>query len=277
MELKVALYIVPTPIGHFDDISQRAIDVLKAVDWIACEDTRHSGKLLQHIGVKGQLCAVHDHNEKHKAQWIAEQLTLGKAIALISDAGTPLISDPGYHLVRHLREEGHLIIALPGPCAAITALSAAGLPSDRFTFEGFLPAKQKARIDKMISLKEESRTMIFYESPRRIVETLQAMVEIWGSQREIVLGREITKTFETYLAGTVSEVLAQVLADMNQQKGELVLVCRGFEASSEHIPHPAIMTLKLLKADLPLKKAAALTSQIYGLNKKKLYELGLNL
>lgn len=276
MTLPVALYIVPTPIGNLQDLSPRAIEVLEQVALIACEDTRHSGKLLSHFGISTRTTALHDHNERARAQWIVEQLLAGQAVALISDAGTPLISDPGYHLVSHVRAEGFDVIPLPGPCAAITALSASGLPSDRFSFEGFLPAKEKARLDKLKELQEDPRTLIFYESPHRIIYSLEAIAQVFGDDRQIVMAREITKTFETFLTGTVAEVLAQVKADDNQQKGEIVLICHGFTCNAENvISAVAIETLTLLCQELPLKKAAAIAAQIHDLKKNALYKYGL--
>ncbi|MCS6162027.1 16S rRNA (cytidine(1402)-2'-O)-methyltransferase [Shewanella baltica] len=276
MDQSVALYIVPTPIGNLGDMSSRAIEVLNQVSLIACEDTRHSGKLLSHFGITTKTTALHDHNERARAQWIVDQLAAGLSIALISDAGTPLISDPGYHLVSHVRQSGFNVIPLPGPCAAITALSASGLPSDRFTFEGFLPSKEKARADKLLSLKEDPRTLIFYESPHRIEHSLTTMVEVLGGDRHVVMAREVTKTFETFLSGPVSEVLAKVSTDPNQQKGEIVLMVHGYHLSDdEAIPTVAINTLKLLCEELPLKKAAAIAAQIHGLKKNALYKYGL--
>lgn len=276
MDQSVALYIVPTPIGNLGDMSSRAIEVLNQVSLIACEDTRHSGKLLSHFGITTKTTALHDHNERARAQWIVEQLAAGQSIALISDAGTPLISDPGYHLVSHVRQSGFNVIPLPGPCAAITALSASGLPSDRFTFEGFLPSKEKARADKLLALKEDPRTLIFYESPHRIEHSLTTMVEVLGGDRHVVMAREVTKTFETFLSGPVSEVLAKVSTDPNQQKGEIVLMVHGYHLSDdEAIPTVAINTLKLLCEELPLKKAAAIAAQIHGLKKNALYKYGL--
>ncbi|MCS6193413.1 16S rRNA (cytidine(1402)-2'-O)-methyltransferase [Shewanella baltica] len=276
MDQSVALYIVPTPIGNLGDMSSRAIEVLNQVSLIACEDTRHSGKLLSHFGITTKTTALHDHNERARAQWIVDQLAAGQSIALISDAGTPLISDPGYHLVSHVRQSGFNVIPLPGPCAAITALSASGLPSDRFTFEGFLPSKEKARADKLLSLKEDPRTLIFYESPHRIEHSLTTMVEVLGGDRHVVMAREVTKTFETFLSGPVSEVLAKVSTDPNQQKGEIVLMVHGYHLSDdEAIPTVAINTLKLLCEELPLKKAAAIAAQIHGLKKNALYKYGL--
>ncbi|AEG09607.1 16S rRNA (cytidine(1402)-2'-O)-methyltransferase [Shewanella baltica] len=276
MDQSVALYIVPTPIGNLGDMSSRAIEVLNQVSLIACEDTRHSGKLLSHFGITTKTTALHDHNERARAQWIVDQLAAGQSIALISDAGTPLISDPGYHLVSHVRQSGFNVIPLPGPCAAITALSASGLPSDRFTFEGFLPSKEKARADKLLALKEDPRTLIFYESPHRIEHSLTTMVEVLGGDRHVVMAREVTKTFETFLSGPVSEVLAKVSTDLNQQKGEIVLMVHGYHLSDdEAIPTVAINTLKLLCEELPLKKAAAIAAQIHGLKKNALYKYGL--
>lgn len=173
------LYIVPTPIGNLRDITQRALDVLKNVDLIAAEDTRHSGILLQHFAINARMFALHDHNEQQKADQLISKLQQGDSIALVSDAGTPLINDPGYHLVTRCREAGITVIPLPGPCAAITALSAAGLPSDRFCYEGFLPAKSKGRKDVLRALEQETRTLIFYESTHRLLDSLQDMVEVW--------------------------------------------------------------------------------------------------
>ncbi|CAD6365586.1 16S rRNA (cytidine(1402)-2'-O)-methyltransferase [Shewanella putrefaciens] len=276
MDQSVALYIVPTPIGNLGDMSSRAIEVLNQVSLIACEDTRHSGKLLSHFGITTKTIALHDHNERARAQWIVDQLAAGQSIALISDAGTPLISDPGYHLVSHVRQSGFNVIPLPGPCAAITALSASGLPSDRFSFEGFLPSKEKARADKLLALKEDPRTLIFYESPHRIEHSLTTMLEVLGDDRHVVMAREVTKTFETFLSGPVADVLARVSTDPNQQKGEIVLMVHGYHIDDdEAIPTVAINTLKLLCEELPLKKAAAIAAQIHGLKKNALYKYGL--
>lgn len=221
MSLPPALYIVPTPIGNLGDMSPRAVEILQSVSLIACEDTRHSGRLFSHFGISTRTTSVHDHNERARAQWIIEKLSQGDAVALVSDAGTPLISDPGYHLVSQVREAGFAVIPLPGPCAAITALSASGLPSDRFSFEGFLPAKDKGRNDKLTALREDPRTLIFYESPHRILQTLEAIVAVLGGERPMVMARELTKTFETFLSGTAAEVLEKVKSDDNQQKGEI--------------------------------------------------------
>jgi len=278
MDLAVALYIVPTPIGNLADISSRAIEVLNNVALIACEDTRHSGKLLSHFGIETRKTALHDHNERDRADWIIQKLSNGEPVALISDAGTPLISDPGYHLVSAVRSAGYAVIPLPGPCAAITALSASGLPSDRFSFEGFLPSKEKGRIDKLTELKEDPRTLIFYESPHRIVHSLESILTALGGDRQIVMAREVTKTFETFLSGPVSEVLETVKSDPNQQRGEIVLMCHGYRTVQEsEIASEVVNTLKLLADELPLKKAAAIAGQIYGLKKNALYKHGLEI
>lgn len=278
MDLAVALYVVPTPIGNLADITQRALDVLQQVSLIACEDTRHSGKLLSHFGIETKKIALHDHNERDRAKDIIKLLADAQSVALISDAGTPLISDPGYHLVSQVRQAGYKVIPLPGACAAITALSASGLPSDRFSFEGFLPAKEKGRLDKLAALREDPRTLIFYESPHRIVHSLKSIVTALGDDRQIVMAREVTKTFETFLSGDAQSVLAQVEADPNQQKGEIVLMCHGHRSEeTADIPAVAIETLSLLSAELPLKKAAALAAQIHGLKKNALYKHGLSI
>ncbi|WP_455819754.1 16S rRNA (cytidine(1402)-2'-O)-methyltransferase [Pseudomonas cerasi] len=269
------LYIVPTPIGNLGDITQRALKVLASVDLIAAEDTRHTGLLLQHFAINARLFALHDHNEQQKAEVLLEKLREGQSIALVSDAGTPLINDPGYHLVRLCRESGIRVVPLPGACAAITALSAAGLPSDRFCYEGFLPAKSKGRCDTLRALEQESRTIIFYESTHRLLDSLQDMVTVLGPDRYVVLAREITKTWESIFGAPVGELLAWVLEDENRRKGEMVLIVEGYHAVEEALPVEALRTLALLQAELPLKKAAALTAEIHGVKKNALYKHAL--
>ena len=273
----MTLYIVATPIGNLDDITLRAIDTLKRVDLIAAEDTRHSGLLLQHLGIKARLYSLHDHNEQEKAHVLIEKLQAGISIALISDAGTPLINDPGYHLVKACRENGIKVVPIPGACAAIAALSVAGLPSDKFIYEGFLPAKSKARQDNLASLITEPRTMIFYESTHRLLETLKDMQTIFGANKQIVLAKELTKTWETIVSFPVNELIDWLNQDASRQKGEFVLIVAGYIESNKDIDPKAINTLKLLQKELPLKKAAAITSEIYGLKKNQLYQIGLNL
>lgn len=269
------LYIVPTPIGNLADITQRALTVLQQVDLIAAEDTRHTGLLLQHFAINARLFALHDHNEQQKAEQLLARLQQGMSIALVSDAGTPLINDPGYHLVRRCREAGVRVVPLPGPCAAITALSAAGLPSDRFCYEGFLPAKTKARKDTLRDLQEETRTLIFYESTHRLLDSLQDMVEVWGTERYVVLARELTKTWESLYGAPVGALLAWVQEDENRRKGEMVLIVEGHQPDDDALPAAVLRTLQLLRAELPLKKAAALAAEIHGVKKNALYRYGL--
>ena len=269
------LYIVPTPIGNLGDITQRALTVLASVDLIAAEDTRHTGLLLQHFAINARLFALHDHNEQQKAESLLAKLREGQSIALVSDAGTPLINDPGYHLVRLCREAGIRVVPLPGACAAITALSAAGLPSDRFCYEGFLPAKSKGRCDTLRALEQESRTIIFYESTHRLLDSLQDMVTVLGADRYVVLAREITKTWESVYGAPVGELLEWVKEDENRRKGEMVLIVEGYHAEEDALPPEALRTLALLQGELPLKKAAALTAEIHGVKKNALYKYAL--
>lgn len=271
------LYIVPTPIGNLGDITQRSIDVLNSVDLIAAEDTRHTGRLLSHFNIQTRTFALHDHNEQQKAQFLVDKLTSGQTIALVSDAGTPLISDPGYHLVTQCRQAGVRVVPLPGACAVITALSASGLPSDRFSFEGFLPAKSKGRKDKFLEIAKAARTCIFYESPHRIMDSLADMLDILGPEREVVLARELTKTFETIQGMPLGELIDWINEDDNRKRGEMVLLIHGFrEVSTENtLPDDATRTLIILTKELPLKKAAAMTAEIYNLKKNALYKWGL--
>lgn len=267
------LYIVPTPIGNLGDITQRALDVLSHVDLIAAEDTRHTGLLLQHFAINARLYALHDHNEQQKADQLISKLQQGLSIALVSDAGTPLINDPGYHLVNQCRKNGINVVPLPGACAAITALSAAGLPSDRFCYEGFLPAKTKSRQDCLRVLSEEPRTLIFYESTHRLLDSLADMVTVWGEDRYVVLARELTKTWETIQGMPVGELLKWVLEDENRRKGEMVLIVEGYEKPVDDDFSPEVLrTLAILQKELPLKKAAAVTAEIYGVKKNALYK-----
>ena len=269
------LYIVPTPIGNLGDITQRALSVLQSVDLIAAEDTRHTGLLLQHFAISARLFALHDHNEQQKAQTLLAKLQEGQNIALVSDAGTPLINDPGYHLVRTCREAGIRVVPLPGPCAAIAALSAAGLPSDRFCYEGFLPAKSKARRDALKAVEQEPRTLIFYESTHRLLESLEDICAVLGETRYVVLAREITKTWESIHGAPIGELLTWVKEDENRRKGEMVLIVEGFDVQEETLPADALRTLALLQAELPLKKAAALAAEIHGVKKNALYKYAL--
>lgn len=269
------LYIVPTPIGNLGDITERALSVLRGVDVVAAEDTRHTGLLLQHFAISARLFALHDHNEQQKADHLLAKLQQGQSIALVSDAGTPLINDPGYHLVRRCREAGVRVVPLPGPCAAITALSAAGIASDRFCYEGFLPAKTKARQDRLLQLSEETRTLIFYESTHRLIDSLADIATVMGEARYVVLARELTKTWESIQGAPVGELLAWVQEDENRRKGEMVLIVEGFQLDESALSAEALRTLELLRAELPLKKAAALAAEIHGVKKNALYRYAL--
>jgi len=271
------LYVVATPIGNLEDISARALRVLAEVALIAAEDTRHSARLLQHYGITTPLAACHEHNERDEGSRFIRRLLAGEDVALVSDAGTPLISDPGYHLVRQARQAGIKVVPLPGACALIAALCAAGLPSDRFVFEGFLPAKQVARCARLEHLREEPRTLIFYEAPHRILDALSDLEAVFGADRPAVLGRELTKTFETLKGLPLGELRHWVAGDSNQQRGECVLVVGGWQApqGDEAVDANARRVLQLLLAELPVKRAAAVAAEITGVRKNLLYQLAL--
>lgn len=272
------LYVVATPIGNLEDWSPRAVATLKAVSVIAAEDTRHSGRLMQHFDIGTRLMALHDHNEGAKVASLLADLREGRDIALISDAGTPLISDPGYRLVAAAQAAGLKVVPVPGACAAITALSAAGMASDRFVFEGFLPAKTAGRCERLQALAAESRTLIFYEAPHRIRDCLQDMVSVLGGARRITLARELTKTFETIRQLPLAEMLAFVSSDADQERGEIVLVLEGApEQVGLQDWREVDRVLAVLLAELPVKQAAALAAGITGLKKNALYERALTL
>ncbi len=266
------LYVVATPIGNFGDMSQRAIEVLQNVDLIAAEDTRHSQRLLQFFAIDTPTMAYHDHSDDRALQRIGQCLEDGGCVALVSDAGTPLISDPGYRLVRYVQDGGFAVYPLPGPCAAIAALSVAGLPTDRFLFEGFLPARDGTRINRLSELAAESMTLIFYEAPHRIEASLVSMIEVFGGDREAVLAREITKTFETIRRGPLFELAQFVSGDSNQQKGEIVLIVAGRPKGQQEIGADVSRLLLRLVQELPAKKAAAVVADCTGLRKKQLYD-----
>lgn len=274
------LYIVATPIGNLDDLSPRAAKVLSDVAVVAAEDTRHSGRLLQHLGISKPLVALHDHNERARVQGILGKLLAGSDVALVSDAGTPLISDPGYVLVREARAEAIRVSPIPGPCALVTALSAAGLPTDRFLFVGFLPAKRTGRRSTLEELCKEVATLVFYESPHRILETVSDIVAVMGAHREIVLGREITKTFETFYSGEAAEVLTTLTDDPHGSRGEFVVMVRGAEKTESALMAGALdvdRLLSMLMAELPVKKVAKMASGLTGLGKNELYQRALEL
>lgn len=271
------LFVVATPIGNLDDMTFRAVQVLKSVKLIAAEDTRQSLPLLKHYQIDTPLTACHDHNESQKTQQLIDKLLAGDDIALISDAGTPLISDPGFKLVRSAQQQGIRVIPIVGACAAIAGLSAVGLPSDKFSFQGFLPAKSSQRQKQLMELKQETQTLIFYEAPHRIVDCLSDMVEIFGQQRLAGFAREITKTFETIKQLPLGELLAFVKNDSNQQKGEIVLIIDGAEAQPEVENAELDKLLQRLLQDVSVKVASQLASDILGVKKKVAYQRALEL
>ena len=267
------LWVVATPIGNLDDLSPRARATLAGADLIAAEDTRHSAALLQHAGIATRCIALHEHNEREISGDLVARLCAGAQIALISDAGTPLISDPGFRLVRAAREAGIAVSPVPGACAAIAALSAAGLPSDRFVFEGFLPVKAAARRAHLQSLRTETRTLIFYESSHRVVEALDDLVTVFGGARRAVLARELTKLFETVLDGPLAELAARVVADSNQQRGEFVVLVAGAgEDAAEARLAEGRRVFELLRTELPPGRAAKLAADISGAPRNRLYD-----
>ncbi len=273
-----ALYVVATPIGNLEDMSPRAVRVLSQADLIAAEDTRHSATLLRHFGIDRPVVAVHEHNERMKTHELIRKLSAGQSIALISDAGTPLISDPGFNLVRAALAGGISVVPIPGPCAAIAALSASGLPSDRFVFEGFPPAKAAARRAKFEDLRTEPRTLIFYESAHRIAECLDDLAAVFGHDRAGVLARELTKQFETVRSAALGELSDWVRSDANQQRGEMVVLVHGLPRDAgQQIDAHADRVMRVLLAALPLKQAAALAAEITGVKKNLLYAHGLGL
>lgn len=279
MELESGvLYVVATPLGNLEDISPRALSVLRGATVIAAEDTRHSGQLLRHFGISTPLLSLHEHNEMQRSALLLQRLQRGEAVALISDAGTPLIADPGFVLVRAARHGGIRVVPIPGPCALIAALSVAGLPADRFAFEGFLPAKAAARTQRLEELQGETRTLVFYETPHRILGCLTAMSTVFGGQRAAVLARELTKLFETIRAGTLAELCTWLQADPQQRRGEFVVVVRGAEPIPvDELGPEATRTLRLLLAELPLKRAVTLAAELTGRRRNTLYALAIAL
>jgi len=267
------LWVVATPIGNLDDLSPRAQQVLRDADLIAAEDTRHSAALLKHFNIGTRTFALHEHNERDASEHLVQRLRDGARIALISDAGTPLVSDPGYRLVRAARVAGISVSPLPGACAAIAALSVAGLASDRFVFEGFLPAKPAARRARLAELQTETRTLIFYESSHRVAESLSDMAQTFGAERAAVLARELTKLFETVLDGTLQQLAQRVVDDTDQRRGEFVLLVAGADAESDAARlAEGRRVFELLRKELPPSRAAKMASEITGAPRKALYE-----
>ncbi len=269
------LWVVATPLGNLGDMTPRAREVLASVDRVAAEDTRHSSRLLHHYGIETPMVALHDHNEAQRVEGLIAQMRDGASIALVSDAGTPLISDPGFRLVRAAHAAGIAVAPVPGACAAIAALSVAGLPSDRFVFEGFPPARQKARRDHFAALKDEVRTLIFYESPHRIEASLQDMVWAFGGTRQAVLARELTKTFETVLSLPLADLAARVATDLNQRRGELVVLLAGASEAATAGDGELRAMLTTLLDYLSPRDAAAVAARLTGERRNRLYSLAL--
>jgi 16S rRNA (cytidine1402-2'-O)-methyltransferase len=271
MQTTGTLHVVATPIGNLGDLSPRALEVLGSVDAVCAEDTRHTRQLLAHFGLERPLVALHQHNEEAQATQLVARLQRGESLAMVSDAGTPLVSDPGFRLVRAAREAGLRVSPVPGACAAIAALSVAGIASDRFAFEGFLPAKAGARRERLARLAAESRTLLFYEAAHRIEETLEDMAAAFGPGRGAVLARELTKLFETVLDGPLDRLLAQVRADANQRRGEFVLVVEGAGDDADARIVEGRRLYAKLGEHLPPSTAAKLAAELSGAPRKALY------
>jgi 16S rRNA (cytidine1402-2'-O)-methyltransferase len=277
METQGTLYIVATPIGNLEDISARAIAVLKQVDLIAAEDTRHSKRLLQHFAIATSLTSYHDFSSDSEVKKLLDELDAGRSLALISDAGTPLISDPGYRLVEMARSRGISVIPVPGASAVIAALSVAGIPSDRFYFEGFLPAKSTQRCKRLAALADETSTLVFYESPHRIVACLNDMAAVIAepNKRKVFVARELTKKFESHFLGSLLEAASWVASDENNSRGEFVLVLEGratkLGSDIDALMLKAIDVAELLSAEVSMKRAVALAAQLVGVRKNALY------
>ncbi len=271
------LYVVATPIGNLEDISARALKVLKEAGMVAAEDTRHSGTLLSHFGIRTPLISLHDHNEAERAPMLVARLLAGESVALISDAGTPLISDPGFDLVRAARAAGITVTPIPGASALVAALSVSGLPTDRFVFEGFLPAKAGARRERLELLSLEPRTLVFYESVHRLKESLDDMAAAFGPERPAVLARELTKLHEGVIEGSLQALAEWATSDPAAGKGEVVVMIAGAAAQDGTADRDAERVLKTLLKELPVKQAAALAAEITGLKKNQLYDRALEL
>lgn len=271
------LYVVATPIGNLGDLTPRAREVLASVALIAAEDTRHTRQLLLTCGIGTALTSLHEHNEGQKSAELVARLARGDSIALVSDAGTPLVSDPGFELVAAARKEGIAVIAIPGACAAIAALSVAGLPTHRFAFEGFLPAKSTARCERLAQLAREERTLIFYEAPHRLAEALRDMAQIFGAERSASISRELTKRFETTYGGTLAQLSEAAERDSDMTRGELVIIVSGAPQSSSALEFDSEVLLRALLAELPPSQAARIAAHLTGAKRSDLYEAALRL
>ena len=270
---QAGLYVVATPIGNLEDISYRAVRILSEADLIAAEDTRHSRVLLSHYNIATPMQALHEHNEGQIVNSMLKRIVDGQAIALISDAGTPLISDPGYHLVRSAREAGLPVFSVPGASALTAALSVAGLPPDRFAFEGFLPSKAVARKKMLQALAHESRTLVFYESSHRIEATIADMTEVFGGQRLVAVCRELTKRFETVLRSPLTEIGKALTQNSNQSRGEFVVIVDGHRGSEDEALTKAHDLALALQEYLPASQAARVAAQMNGVPRRKVYDL----
>ncbi len=270
------LFVVATPIGNLDDITRRAAKTLADVDVVVAEDTRHTRGLLEHLGITARMLALHDHNEETAAARVVESLEAGQDLALVSDAGTPLISDPGFGLVRACRQRGIRIVPIPGPCALTAALSVAGLPTDRFVFEGFPPRKPSARRSFFAGLSDEQATLVFYEAANRIGDSLEDMKAAFGDDRAAVLARELTKRFETIVSGSLAELAAGVAEDANQRRGEFVVLVAGAADTGTDLAELDRVLIVLLD-ELPLRQAAAIAARLLGCKRNLAYERALAL
>lgn len=275
---KGTLYVVATPIGNLQDLSERARQVLAGAQWVAAEDTRHSLRLLQAHGIEARLLSVHEHNESERVPEILGALERGASVALVSDAGTPLVSDPGLRIVRRAIDAGYEVRAVPGPCAAIAALSISGLATDRFAFEGFLPQKSAARRERLGVMASDPRTLIFYEAPHRVGESLADMSAVLGPSRPAAVARELTKVFETVYRGTLEELAQRAHRDDNMQRGEIVIIVEGVTGASDDAGRAELeRVLAVLLAELPASQAADLAAKLTGTSRNRAYQLALDL
>ena len=272
------LYIVATPIGNLSDITIRAVEILKKVDAVLAEDTRHTKKLFDHYGIESPLVAFHEHNENEKVDYILAQIGSGKSLALVSDAGTPLISDPGYNLVLEAKKNGISVVPIPGPSALIAALSSSGIESNNFTFFGFLPSKQSARLRLLKTKKNLNETIIFYESPKRILAALMDMLEVFGEKRQVCLAKEITKSFETILNDNLVNLIEYLTSDSSHQKGEFVIIISPVnKVDLDEAQVQLEKILPILCAEMGASQAAKLAAKITGIDKKHCYKRAINL
>jgi len=270
------LFVVATPIGNLGDITHRAVQMLQSADWIAAEDTRHTKQLLTALGIQNRLISLHEHNERQRAEALLQKLVAGEQGVLVSDAGTPLINDPGYYLVKLLREHNIPVIPVPGVSAVITALSCAGLPTNRFTYEGFLPARNSKRLECLNALEKETRTMVFYESPHRLTASITAMLAVFGPDREAVIGRELTKKFEQFVSGSLQEVVDYFVNNPDRVRGEFVVMVAGIDVSDDLAAEARVdadkMINVMLAQQLPVKQISTMVAQLTSSKKNMIYQ-----